>query len=142
MEELVRRRSRLAPTRTREAKQARETSSRPTSKILCPTLTYVTRAAADLPLFHGASRKKLLARPATQVQSGGGIVDTGNPTGIRWRESTRSMVDLYALYYRLDLSESGDKVAWIEKNHSAYLSSTGGFRASLQYSRPLIQAMY
>jgi hypothetical protein len=30
-----------------------------------------------------ASRKKLPARPATQVQSGGGIVDTGKPTGIR-----------------------------------------------------------
>jgi hypothetical protein len=73
---------------------------------------YVTRAAADLPLFHGVSRKKLIAWPATQVQSGGGIVDTGKPTGIRWRESTRSMVDLCALF-RLDLKESGDKVAWI-----------------------------
>jgi hypothetical protein len=37
----------------------------------------VTRAAADLPSFHGVSRKKLLAWPATQVQSGGGIFDTG-----------------------------------------------------------------
>jgi hypothetical protein len=54
----------------------------------------VTRAAADLPSFHGVSRKKLVAWPATQVQSGGGIFDTGKPTGIRWRESTRSMVDL------------------------------------------------
>ncbi len=44
----------------------------------------------------------------------GGIVDTGKPTGIRWRESTRSMVGLYALY-RLDLKGSGDKAAWIEK---------------------------
>jgi hypothetical protein len=31
-----------------------------------------------LPSFHGVSRKKLLACPATQMQSGGGIVDTGN----------------------------------------------------------------
>jgi hypothetical protein len=46
---------------------------------------YVTRAAAELPSFHGVGRKKLLAWPATQVQSGGGIVDTGNPTGSRWR---------------------------------------------------------
>jgi hypothetical protein len=38
-------------------------------------LTCVTRATAELPSFHGVSRKKLLAWPATQMQSGGGIVD-------------------------------------------------------------------
>jgi hypothetical protein len=45
----------------------------------------VTRATAELPSafglfrhFTGSSRKKLLAWPATQMQSGGGIVGTGN----------------------------------------------------------------
>jgi hypothetical protein len=38
----------------------RSPSSRPTSKTLCPALACVTRATAELPSFHGVSRKKLL----------------------------------------------------------------------------------
>jgi hypothetical protein len=73
-------------------------------------------------ISRGVSRKKLLAWPATQVQSGGGIVDTGKPTGIRWRESTRSMADLCALF-RLDLMKDtpGDKVAWIGGGETALI---------------------
>jgi hypothetical protein len=75
----------------------------------------VTRATAELPLFHGVSRKKLLAWPATQVQSGGGIASTDNQQAVDGEnQRARSVVDLYALY-RLDLKEPGDKVAWIEK---------------------------
>jgi hypothetical protein len=42
-------------------------------------LTFVTRATAELPSFHGVSRKpqEVAAWPATQVRSGGGIFDTG-----------------------------------------------------------------
>jgi hypothetical protein len=66
----------------------------------------VTRATAELPSFHEVGRKKLLALPATQVQSGGGIVDTGKSTA-----GSRLSTGLL----RLDLKESGYKVAWIEK---------------------------
>jgi hypothetical protein len=45
-----------------------------------PASAYVTRAAADLPLFHGVSRKKLLAwraqRRKCAVRSAGGILST------------------------------------------------------------------
>jgi hypothetical protein len=68
----------LADSRITRGKHTRNPSSRPTSKILCRTLTCVTPATAELPSFHGVSRKKLRAWPATQMQSGGGIVDTGN----------------------------------------------------------------
>jgi hypothetical protein len=86
---------------------------------------YVTRAAADLPLFHWVSRKKLLlARPATEMQSGVvvartwwwcGIVGsritnnqqaTGNMQSMA-RTRTRVLdVDRHALY-RLDLLLEG-----------------------------------
>jgi hypothetical protein len=70
----------LAGSRITRGKHTKIPSSRPTSKILCPALAYVTRATAELASFHGVSRKKLLAWPATQMkmQSGGGIVGTDN----------------------------------------------------------------
>jgi hypothetical protein len=63
---------------SREANTQEAPSSRPTSKILCPALTYVIRRLPSCLHFTGLSRKKLLAWPATQMQSGGGISDTGN----------------------------------------------------------------
>jgi hypothetical protein len=72
------------------------------------------------------------------AQSSHSTADTGKPTGIRWRESTRSMADLCALY-RLDLKKSGEKVAWIEKPSLwLLLFFSIGFHAS----SALIQAMY
>jgi hypothetical protein len=76
-------------TRGKTSKRNPFPTDRPTSKILCPTLACVTRATAELPSFHGVSQK-LLAWPATQVQSGGGIVDTGKPTGSRQSQRQRS----------------------------------------------------
>jgi hypothetical protein len=84
----------------------------------------VTRATAELSSFHGVGRKKLLAWPATKVQSGGGIVDTGNQqAAVDWPSLEgvwiQSSLDRKALSFLI-----------------AFFSL--GFRAS----RALIQAMY
>ena len=73
-----------------------------------------TRATAELPSFHGVSRKKLLACPATQMQSGGGIVDTGNQQTIDG-DNQRAQWPTYMRSTGLLWKEPGYKVAWIEK---------------------------
>jgi hypothetical protein len=98
-------------------KHTRSPSSRPTSKIVCPTLTCVTRATAELPSFYGVSRKKLLALASDAKQCspvGGGIFDTGNQQavddenqGARWRPACASTGLIW--------KEPGYKVAWIER---------------------------
>jgi hypothetical protein len=83
---LVRRGSDLAGSRITRGNHTRSPSARPTSKILCPTLAYVTRATSDcqLPSFHGVSSKELLAWPARDANAvpGGGIVGTGNQQAV------------------------------------------------------------
>ena len=96
-----------------------------------------TRATAELPSFHGVSRKKLLACPATQMQSGGGIVDNGNQQTIDG-DNQRAQWPTYMRSTGLLWKEPGYKVAWIEKPPTVRkLIFTARFRAS----RPLIQAM-
>jgi hypothetical protein len=62
MEELVRRGPDWRAVGSREATHTRNSSYRPTSKILCRTLASVTRATAELPSFHGVSRTRSAAR--------------------------------------------------------------------------------
>ena len=88
---------------------------RPTFKILCPTLTYVTRATAELPSFHGVGRKKLLAWPTTQVQSGVVALSTPENQQAVDGDKQRDRLSTGLPLFRLDLKESGYKVAWIEK---------------------------
>jgi hypothetical protein len=126
MEELVRRGFRLGNLNTRGNPSKSEEplgASPPSLQILVLHLhVYVTRAAADLPLFHGVSRKKLLAWPwpgATQMQSGGGIIGTDNQqgaveqsmarTGANWRSPVLTGLRSTGLIWR----GSGNKVAWI-----------------------------
>ena len=69
-----------------------------------------TRATAELPSFHGVGRKKLLAWPATQVQSGGGIVDTSENQQAVDGDNQRDRLStglLSALFRLADLVESG-----------------------------------
>jgi hypothetical protein len=70
----------------------------------------VTRATAELPSFHGVSRKKLRAWPATQVQSGGGIIDTGNQQTVDG-DNQRAQWPTYMLYALYGLALEG---AWIQ----------------------------
>jgi hypothetical protein len=70
----------LADSRITRGKHTRSPSSRPTSKTLCPTLTCVTRATAELPSFHGVSRKKLLPRGQPQEVTSA----ASDANAIRW----------------------------------------------------------
>jgi hypothetical protein len=68
------------------------------------------------------------------MQSGGGIVDTGNQQTVDGDKSTRSMSDLYALTGLL-WKEPGYKVAWIEIEKPSLCAlrknvAAIGFRAS------------
>jgi hypothetical protein len=79
------------------------------------------RAAADLPLFHGISRKEVLAWLAAQMQSGGGIVGTdnqqavdGESRGARCRMSTGMRSS-----YRPDLEEGASEQSRCLR-HTAY----------------------
>jgi hypothetical protein len=66
--------------------------------------------------------------PATQVQTGGGIFDTGKPTGIRWRESTRSMAN--------PRKRTGPDLAWTRTPESIGFWSPKANRA-LTWTRAL-----
>jgi hypothetical protein len=70
-----------------------------------------TRATAELPSFHGVSRKKLLACPATQIQSGGGIDDTGNQQTIDGDNQRAQWPTYMRSSYRLALEG-----AWIQSS--------------------------
>jgi hypothetical protein len=93
----------------------------------------VTRAAADLPLFHGVSRKKLLAWPATQIQSGGGIVGTDNQQAVDG-ENQRARWPAYALYRLPDLAEGvwGRIQSGLDRTSLSVIKTcvSVGFRAS------------
>jgi hypothetical protein len=116
MEELVRRGSDWrAVGRIMRGNHTRNPSSRPTSKILCPALTCVTRATAELPLFHGVSRKKLRAWPATQMQSGGGIAGTGNQQAVDGDNRGSPMSTCMRSTGLIACKEPGYKVAWIKR---------------------------
>jgi hypothetical protein len=79
-----------------------------------PAESPLSNLPPELPSFHGVSRKNLLAWPATQMQPGGGIVDTGNQQAVdgdnqraRWLTYMRSKGLLW--------KEPGYKVAWNER---------------------------
>jgi hypothetical protein len=79
-----------------------------------------TRATAELPSFHGVSRKKLLACPATQMQSGGGIVDTGNQQTI----ASRTRVELATCEFQSSTATRGTGATSAERGGG---SPTGPF---------------
>jgi hypothetical protein len=69
--------------------------------------------------------------PATQVQSGGGIVDTGKPTGQAVdgnNQRDRLPTGDWPAVFGLDLKEPGYKVAWIEKSVQRLLLIIGFFQ--------------
>jgi hypothetical protein len=78
------------------------------------------RATAELPSFHGVSRKKLLACPATQMQSGDGTVGTDNQQAVDGEnQRARARWPTYMRSTGFIWKEPGYKVAWIERGGHA-----------------------